>query len=71
LLAQGSADELVRPQVTQDYMKRQCRAGGSVRMLLLPNANHGVIAHDAAPSAIDWIADRFAGVPAPNDCDRG
>ena len=71
LLAQGSADELVRPQVTQDYMKRQCRAGGSVRMLLLPNANHGVIAHDAAPSAIDWIADRLAGVPAPNDCDRG
>jgi acetyl esterase/lipase len=71
LLAQGGADELVRPQVTQDYMKRQCRAGGSVRMLLLPKSNHGAIAHDAAPSAVDWITDRFAGVPVPNDCDRG
>jgi acetyl esterase/lipase len=71
LLAQGGADELVRPQVTQDYMKRQCGVGGEVRMLFLANSNHGVIAHDAAPSAMDWITDRFAGVPAPSDCDRG
>jgi acetyl esterase/lipase len=69
-LAQGGADELVRPQVTQDYMNRQCDAGGKVRMLFLPNANHGVIARDAAPSAVDWVADRFAGSPAPIDCDR-
>ncbi|MGB6800280.1 MAG: lipase family protein [Xanthobacteraceae bacterium] len=71
LLAQGGADELVRPQVTQDYMKRQCQVGGKVKMLFLPNANHGVIARDAAPSVIDWITDRLAGFPPPNDCNRG
>jgi len=71
LLAQGGADELVRPQVTQDYMKRQCQAGGKVQMLFLPNANHGVIARDAAPSAIDWITDRLAGFAPPSDCNRG
>jgi acetyl esterase/lipase len=70
LLAQGGADGLVRPQVTQDYMKRQCAAGGKVRMLVLPNANHGIIAHDAAASAVAWMADRFAGSVASSDCNR-
>jgi acetyl esterase/lipase len=71
LLAQGGADELVRPQVTQDYMKRACQAGDNVQMLLLPKSNHGTIARDAAPSAVDWISDRFAGVSATSDCNRG
>jgi acetyl esterase/lipase len=70
-LAQGGADGLVRPQVTQDYMRRQCAAGGKVRMLFLPGDNHGFIARDAAASAVDWMADRFAGAPAPSDCNRG
>ena len=52
LLAQGGADELVRPQVTEDYMQRQCRAGGKAQLLFLSGANHGIIAHDAAPSAV-------------------
>ncbi len=70
-LAQGGADELVRPPVTQAYMKRQCQAGGKVRMLFLPASNHGFIARDAAASAVEWMTDRFAGAPAPNDCGRG
>jgi acetyl esterase/lipase len=68
LLAQGGADELVRPAVTDDYMKRQCRAGGRVQMLALPPDNHGFIARDAAPAAVEWMTDRFAGFPAPSDC---
>jgi acetyl esterase/lipase len=69
-LAQGGADELVRPAVTQDYMTRQCRAGGKVHMLTLPTDNHGFIARDAAASAVEWMTDRFAGFPAPSDCAR-
>jgi acetyl esterase/lipase len=69
-LAQGGADELVRPAITEDYMKRQCRAGGKVRMLTLATANHGFIGRDAAAEAVEWITDRFAGFPAPNDCTR-
>jgi acetyl esterase/lipase len=69
-LAQGGADGLVRPQVTQNYMRRQCEAGSKVRMVFLPGINHGMIAHDAAATAVDWIADRFAGTPAPSDCAR-
>jgi dipeptidyl aminopeptidase/acylaminoacyl peptidase len=51
-------------------MKRQCAAGGKVRMLILPNSNHGFIGRNAAAAAVDWIADRFAGDPAPSDCGR-
>jgi acetyl esterase/lipase len=70
-LAQGGADELVRPRITEDYMKRGCRTGGKVRMLMLPASNHGLIARDAAASAVAWMADRFAGAPAPSDCSGG
>jgi acetyl esterase/lipase len=69
-LAQGGADELVRPQVTEAYMQRVCRAGGKAQLLLLPAANHGFIARDAAASAVEWMTDRFAGFPAPSSCDR-
>jgi acetyl esterase/lipase len=67
-LAQGGADELVRPVVTRDYMMRQCRAGGKVQMLTLPSSNHGFIARDAAATAVEWMTDRFAGLSAPSDC---
>jgi acetyl esterase/lipase len=70
LLAQGGADGLVRPQVTRDYMRRQCAAGSSVQMIFLKDANHGVIAHDAAPTAVEWMSSRFAGVPVSSDCGR-
>jgi acetyl esterase/lipase len=69
-LAQGGADELVRPQVTQDYMRRLCRAGSKVQMIVLPNANHGFIARDSAAAAVEWMTDRFVGFPPPSDCQR-
>lgn len=67
-LAQGSDDQLVRPEVTQDYMKLLCHAGSKVRLIVLPNVKHRLIAHDSASAAVDWMADRFAGLPAPSDC---
>jgi acetyl esterase/lipase len=67
-LAQGSSDGLVRPQVTQAYMQRLCRAGSRVRMLVMPNVSHGFAGRDSADAAVSWMADRFAGRPAPSDC---
>jgi acetyl esterase/lipase len=68
-LSQGADDKLVRPKVTKDYMAQLCRAGSRVRMILLPRVNHGFIGRDSAGAAVDWMADRFAGTRAPNDCD--
>ncbi len=67
-LAQGTTDNLVRPEVTRGYFKRQCRDGNPVRMLWLPGVGHGSAAHDSADAAVDWMMERFAGAPAPSDC---
>lgn len=67
-LAQGAADTLVLPRVTQDYRARLCRAGSRVTFDLVPGVGHLSIARDAAPAVVEWIGDRFAGEPAPSNC---
>ena len=67
-LAQGTADKLVRPQVTWSYKAQLCDAGSRVRMLALPGVSHGFAGAKSADAAVAWIADRFAGKPAPSDC---
>jgi acetyl esterase/lipase len=67
-LAQGTADQLILPHITQDYMKRLCDAGTTVRMFIMPGVNHGFAGSAAANEALDWLADRFAGLPPPSDC---
>jgi pimeloyl-ACP methyl ester carboxylesterase len=69
-LAQGRTDPVIRPQVTQDYMQRLCKAGSKVRLLVLPGVGHGLAAYMSKGEAVDWMADRFAAIPAPNDCGR-
>lgn len=67
-LAQGTADDLVRPDVTRAYMERQCKAGGKVTMMWVPGVGHGLVAHDSANAAVAWIMNRFAGEIASSDC---
>jgi len=69
-LAQGTTDNIVDPKVTSAYMEQLCRAGSPVRMQWLPGVGHAFAARDGAPAAMRWIADRFAGAPAPSDCGR-
>jgi pimeloyl-ACP methyl ester carboxylesterase len=67
-LAQGSADGLVRPQVTEAYRARLCRNANRVEFVLLPGVGHAFIARDVAEAAVAWMAGRFAGEPAPTNC---
>jgi acetyl esterase/lipase len=69
-LAQGTTDDLVRPEVTRTYMQRQCRAGGKVTMMWVPGVGHGFVARDSADAAVAWMMNRFTGRPAPSDCGR-
>lgn len=69
-LAQGTTDDLVRPEVTRAYMQRQCQAGGKVTMMWVPGVGHGFVARDSADAAVAWMMDRFAGRLAPSDCGR-
>jgi acetyl esterase/lipase len=67
-LAQGSADQLVRPSVTEAYRARLCGNGNRVEFVLLSGVGHAFIARDAANAAVAWIAGRFAGEPASTNC---
>jgi pimeloyl-ACP methyl ester carboxylesterase len=69
-LAQGTTDDIVRPEVTRAYMARQCRAGSKVTMMWVQGVGHAFVARDSADAAVSWMMDRFAGQPAPSDCGR-
>ena len=67
-LAQGTADVIIHPDVTQDYEAKLCKAGSKVRMILMPNIGHGRAAQASTSALLDWASDRFDGKPAPDDC---
>ncbi len=69
-LAQGSADQLVRPDITRDYMRRLCGAGSKVRLLWMPNVGHATAGRESAAAAAAWMSGRFDGEPVPNDCGK-
>lgn len=69
-LAQGSADALVRPEVTAAYARTLCQSGEAVQVYGVEGVGHAFIARDAAPAAVAWIAGRFAGEAAPSSCAR-
>jgi acetyl esterase/lipase len=69
-LGQGTIDPVIKPEVTQAYAARLCKAGSKVRLLKLPNVGHGWAGRDASPDAVDWMTARFAGEPAPDDCGK-
>lgn len=69
-IAQGLADTLVRPAVTQAYRQQACAQRSAVRWLALPKVGHGFIGRDSAAQATQWIGDRLAGRAAPSDCPR-
>jgi pimeloyl-ACP methyl ester carboxylesterase len=68
LLAQGTNDQIIRPGVTHDYMNKLCKAGSKVKMVILQDIGHGRAAQASTMAAADWMTDRFAGEPPPNDC---
>lgn len=70
LVAQGGKDLIVAPEVTRAFVKDLCRQGQKLRFLWMPAMEHPQSARDTASQTIDWIADRFAGRPEPDDCGR-
>ena len=69
-LAQGTNDQIVRPEVTQNYMSKLCKAGSQVKMVLLLYVGHGRAAQESTIAAADWMTDRFAGEEPPDDCGK-
>ncbi|HVX78007.1 MAG TPA: alpha/beta fold hydrolase [Bradyrhizobium sp.] len=67
-LAQGTTDQIIRPDVTRDYMSKLCKAGSKVKMVMLPGIGHGRAAQASTMAAVNWITGRFAAEAPPDDC---
>jgi pimeloyl-ACP methyl ester carboxylesterase len=70
-IAQGTIDTVVRPAVTAVYAGGVCSDGTPVRYQVVQDESHIRVAFRTAGDAVDWMGDRFAGKPAPDDCVRG
>lgn len=68
LIVQGTADAIVAPAVTERLAHKLCKNGERVELRLYPGVGHLETGHLAAPDVAKWIADRFAGKPAPTTC---
>ena len=68
-LAQGTTDQIIRPDVTKNYMVELCKGrqqgddGDACRISGTADA-----AQASTADVVRWIADRFSGAVAPNDC---
>jgi hypothetical protein len=61
----GSDDQFIDAQWTTDAIARQCALGGVVQWDRQPGKGHGDI---DIGDQFTWLADRFAGGPATNQC---
>lgn len=70
LIAQGSADVIVAPQVTRRFVEKMCQIGQPLRFVEGAGGDHVTIAKRTATMTVDWFGDRFAGKAIPDDCSR-
>ena len=58
-------DVFIDPQWTLDAIARACAKGGTIEWEVQPDKGHGDV---NTAAQLTWIADRFEGKPAHNDC---
>ncbi|MDQ8755421.1 alpha/beta fold hydrolase [Sphingosinicella sp. LHD-64] len=68
MVVQGTADTIVAPAVTLDFVWRACASGKTVRFISVPGGEHATVARTEVRTTLDWIDARFRGERAPNDC---
>ncbi len=68
LIGQNPKDNLIAPQVTRAHVQALCRNGARLKSITISGSGHATSAKDSAATTLSWIADRFAGRPAPRDC---
>ena len=68
LLFEGTDDHYVVPARAAATRDRLCSVGQTTEYLLLRGADHGTEIAMGRDRISSWIADRFAGRPAPDNC---
>jgi pimeloyl-ACP methyl ester carboxylesterase len=65
---QGDADPTVFPAASEAYVKQACASGTVALYTHYARTDHVQVPLRAADDCLAWIADRFAGRPAPTSC---
>jgi pimeloyl-ACP methyl ester carboxylesterase len=68
LILQGEDDPFIPPEITERLQSRLCAHGTNARVSLYSDAGHTNVIGLSRAQALQWMADRRAGVPAPNGC---
>ncbi|EEQ92882.1 alpha/beta fold hydrolase [Brucella sp. ZJ1_1] len=65
----GTKDTVVPPVMGELYREQKCKMGGNIARVQLPGEqDHFSTPAASEPLYLPWIADRFAGKPAPDGC---
>ena len=70
LIAQNAEDELVAPSVTRAHARALCRNHERVRWVDIDGPGHATSAKDSSKLTLDWIGNRFSGIPPRSDCGK-
>ncbi|RZL95758.1 MAG: hypothetical protein EOP76_03450 [Variovorax sp.] len=73
LIAQGLADDVVRPAATDSYVAQRCAAGQRLAYWTIDGLNHGTIVRSGTQleePLVAWTAARFAGESPAGGCTR-
>ncbi|MEO8668430.1 MAG: alpha/beta fold hydrolase [Bauldia sp.] len=68
LIAQGSSDTIVDPEVTDAFVAGLCQRGTPVRFIRYPQGSHHTVVKRSANQTIAWLGERFAGAPVRTPC---
>jgi pimeloyl-ACP methyl ester carboxylesterase len=68
LLVQGGQDPLVVPARTDSLFAQLCGLGQVVDRLDVPTANHDTVTKESESDVSAWLAARFDGAPAQDEC---
>lgn len=67
-VAAGAGDGEADPDLVEGQYEEQCEHGTAVKYAQVPGG-HEEMVEEAAPDAFAWMAGRFAGENAPDDCE--
>lgn len=68
LIIQGTSDDIVRPEVTTQFVRNACRSGARIDYVTLKGKGHGGAMQAGERRAAAWLAARLAGQPARSNC---
>jgi alpha-beta hydrolase superfamily lysophospholipase len=68
LIMQGTADTVVNPNGSTQYVQRACKFKQPVNYAVYQGATHQTVPFVSQDRYVRWIADRFAGRPAASSC---